>query len=80
MLLHQLPQCWGVPGHGLRGSRSPDQIYRLDGPQVRVLDFLGDGWLLWTRATPTKPFRLTSIPRPFLPKSPHENCAFSGPL
>lgn len=42
MLLHQLPQCWGVPGHGLRGSRAPDQTYRLDRPQVRVLDFLGD--------------------------------------
>lgn len=58
MLLHQLPQCWGVPGHGLRGgSWSPDQTYRPDRPQVRVLDFLGDAWLLWTRATPTKPRR-----------------------
>lgn len=58
MLLHQLPQCWGVPGHGLRGgSWSPDQTYRPDRPQVRVLDFLGDAWLLWTRATPTKPLR-----------------------
>lgn len=56
-------------------GRGPEQTYRPDCPQIRVLDFLGDGWLLWTRATPTKPLQLTSIPRPFLPMSPHWNYA-----
>lgn len=41
MFLHQLPQGWGVPGHGLSTSRSPGQTYETDLPQVKSARFPG---------------------------------------